>query len=90
MRAYFTEEIIAALNKVEMAETLNGVAILCAEQGLYNCHRRLIAEYFRMKFPQIEVEHLGLAYDRYGCEKNGVPRDILEDTRIFIQKLQSD
>ena len=89
-RAYFTDEVIAALNKVEKAESLDGVAILCAEQELYNCHRLLIAEYFRMKFPQINVKHLGLAHDRYGGEKNGVPYDILENTRTFIRQLQAN
>ena len=64
------------------------MAILCAEQELYNCHRLLIAEYFRAKFPQISVKHLGLAYDRYGFEKNAVPRGVLENTRTFIRLLQ--
>ena len=89
-KAYFTDKIIAALNKVETAESLDGVAILCAEQELYNCHRLLIAEYFRSKFPQINVSHLGLAYDRYRCEKNAVPCDILEKTRTFIRQLQTN
>lgn len=88
-KAYFTDKIVDALNKVEAAESLNGVAILGAEQELYNCHRLLISEYFRAKFPQIDVDHLGLAYDRFGCEKNGVSGDVLEKTRTFIQELQA-
>ena len=88
-RAYFTPEIISALNKVNDPSQLDGVAILCAEQALYNCHRLLIAEYFRLKFPQIAVKHLGLAYDRYGNEKNAVPRAVLENTRVFIRQLQT-
>lgn len=88
-RAYFTPEIVAALDQVEAPEPLDGVAILCAEQALYNCHRLLIAEYFRAKFPQIAVEHLGLAYDRYGSEKNAVPRAVLENTRALIRHLQA-
>lgn len=88
-RAYFTPQIVAALNQVEDPEQLDGVAVLCAEQELYNCHRLLIAEYFRAKFPQIGVRHLGLAYDRYGSEKNAVPRSVMENTRVFIRKLQT-
>ena len=86
-KAYFTPQVIAALNKVENAQELDGVAILCAEQELYNCHRLLIAEYFKAKFPQISLKHLGLAYDRYGNEKNAVPYAVMHNTRIFIKKI---
>ena len=86
-KAYFTPTIIAALNKVQSAEELDGAAILCAEQELYNCHRLLIAEYFAAKFPSLAVKHLGLAYDRYGNEKNAVPRAVMHNTRIFIKQL---
>lgn len=86
-KAYFTPQVIAALNKVENAEELDGVAILCAEQELFNCHRLLIAEYFKAKFPQIQLKHLGLAYDRYGNEKGEVPYSVLHNTRIFIKQL---
>ena len=89
-KAYFTPEIIAALNKVEDPAQLDGVAILCAEQALYNCHRLLIAEYFKAKFPQISVKHLGLAYDRYGMEKNAVPLTVLNNTRLYIRQLQAN
>ncbi len=89
-RAYFTSEIVAALNKTENPEELDSVAILCAEQELYNCHRLLIAEYFRLKFPQIGVKHLGLAYDRYGNEKKAVPETVLQNTRAFIRQIQSN
>lgn len=86
-RAYFTPEVIAVLNKIERAEDLDGVAILCAEQELYNCHRLLIAEYLKARFPQIQIEHLGLAYDRYGGEKNAVPAAVMEQTLAYIRKL---
>ena len=86
-KAYFTTEIVDALNKVENFEQLDGVAILCAEQELYNCHRLLIAEYFHAKFPQLGIKHLGLAYDRYGGEKNGVPLPVMANTRLFIRQL---
>ena len=86
-KAYFTPEIVAALNKVKSADELDGVAILCAEQELYNCHRLLIAEYFKAKFPEISIEHLGLAYDRYGNEKGAVPHQSMQNTRVLIRQL---
>ena len=86
-RLIFTPLIIAALNKVETADELDGVAVLCAEQELYNCHRLLIAEYFKAKFPQMEIEHLGLAYDRCGSEKKAVPYAVMYNTRLYIKQL---
>ena len=85
-KAYFTPQIIAALNQIT-AEESDGTAILCAEQELYNCHRLLIAEYLKARFPQIEIRHLGLAYDRQGNEKDGVPCTIMHNTRAYIQQL---
>ena len=52
-----------------------------------NCHRLLIAEYFKARFPQIEIRHLGLAYDRYGNEKDAVPNDVMYNTRQYIKQL---
>jgi hypothetical protein len=87
-KAYFTPQIIRALNNVKIQElALDGVAILCAEQELFNCHRVLIAEYLKMRFPQIKIEHLGLAYDRYGNEKGAVPNQIMIGTRQYIENL---
>ena len=86
-RAYFTPQIIEVLNKVTLEE-LDGLAILCAEQELYNCHRLLIAEYLSARFPQqIEIIHLGLAHDRYDNEKGAVPPSIMNDTRVYIKSL---
>ena len=87
-QAYFTPQIIAALNTVKTAEELDGVAVLCAEQELFNCHRLLIAEYFKAKFTDnITVRHLGLAYDRYGREKGAVPTEVMYNTRNYISQL---
>ena len=85
-KAYFTPQVVAALNKVTLEE-LDKTAVLCAEQELYNCHRLLIAEYLQARFPMLVVEHLGLAYDRYGFEKGAVPRDVLIRTRQYIREL---
>ena len=39
-------------------EDLESCALLCAEPTAEMCHRRLLAEYFKAHFPQIEVVHL--------------------------------
>ena len=86
-KAYFTPQVLAALDAVKSAEEIDGVGILRAEQELYNCHRLLIAEYFKAKFPEIQIKHLGLAYDRNGDEKNAVPRAVMYNTRNYISQL---
>lgn len=88
-QAYFTPQLIESLNKITVEE-LDGTAILCAEQELYNCHRLLIAEYFKARFPQIKIKHLGLAYDRFGNEKDAVPNDVMFNTRHHIRQLVSE
>lgn len=40
------------------AEKLDGCALLCAEATHHQCHRRLLAEYFKAHFSQIEIVHL--------------------------------
>ena len=37
---------------------LEGCALLCAEPTAEMCHRRLLAEYFKKEFPEIEIIHL--------------------------------
>ena len=40
------------------AEDLDGCVLLCSEETADMCHRRLLAEYFEEKMPEIEVIHL--------------------------------
>ncbi len=40
------------------AEDLDGCVLLCSEATADMCHRRLLAEYFEDKMPEIEVVHL--------------------------------
>ena len=40
------------------AEDLDGCVLLCAEPTAEMCHRRLLAEYFKAHFPEIEVVHI--------------------------------
>jgi uncharacterized protein (DUF488 family) len=37
---------------------LDGACLLCSEEKPQECHRRLVAEYFRDKWPEIEIVHL--------------------------------
>ena len=39
-------------------EDLEGCALLCAEPTAEMCHRRLLAEYSKAKFPEIKIIHL--------------------------------
>ena len=44
-------------NKIS-AEELNNACLLCSEPTPEQCHRRLVAEYFKEKFENIEIKHL--------------------------------
>lgn len=39
-------------------ETLDGACLLCSEDTAEHCHRRLVAEYLKEKWEQVEIEHL--------------------------------
>ena len=45
-------------NIVITAEELNNSCFLCSEPTPERCHRRLVAEYFKEKFGNIEIKHL--------------------------------
>ncbi len=40
------------------AEDLNNSCLLCSEPTPEQCHRRLVAEYFKEKFGDFEIKHL--------------------------------
>ena len=40
------------------AEELNNACLLCSEPTPEQCHRNLVAEYFREKFGNIDIKHL--------------------------------
>jgi uncharacterized protein (DUF488 family) len=44
-------------NKIS-SEELNNACLLCSEPTPEKCHRRLVAEYFKEKFGDIEIKHL--------------------------------
>ena len=37
---------------------LDGCCLLCSEEKPKKCHRRLVAEYFSNRWPEIEIVHL--------------------------------
>ena len=39
-------------------EILDGACLLCSEGKPDHCHRRLVAEYLKEKWPDIEIEHI--------------------------------
>ena len=40
-------------------EIQDGGCLLCSEGKPHNCHRRLVAEYLKKKWGDVEIEHLG-------------------------------
>jgi len=39
-------------------QLLDGGCLLCSEEKPHHCHRRLVAEYLRERWADIEIEHL--------------------------------
>jgi uncharacterized protein (DUF488 family) len=39
-------------------EMLDGGCLLCSEEKPHHCHRRLVAEYLKDKWADVEIEHL--------------------------------
>lgn len=39
-------------------ETLDGGCLLCSEETADHCHRRLVAEYLKEHWPDVEIEHI--------------------------------
>ena len=39
-------------------EQLDGGCLLCSEDKPHHCHRRLVAEYLKKKWGNVEIEHL--------------------------------
>jgi uncharacterized protein (DUF488 family) len=59
----YAKKFLALLDQRAVEETipkklLDGACLLCSEEKPQKCHRRLVAEYFRGKWPEIEIVHL--------------------------------
>lgn len=51
---------LMAKRKIEAMDRaqLDGGCLLCSEDKPHHCHRRLVAEYLREKWGDVEIEHL--------------------------------
>lgn len=51
---------LMARRKIENIERsrLDGGCLLCSEEKPHHCHRRLVAEYLKSKWSDVEIEHL--------------------------------
>ncbi len=51
---------LMAERKIEKIDkrVLDGGCLLCSEDKPHNCHRRLVAEYLKDKWGDVEIEHL--------------------------------
>ena len=41
-------------------DVLNNSCLLCSEDQPHHCHRRLVAEYLKEQWDDVEIEHLGM------------------------------
>ena len=39
-------------------DILDGACLLCSEETPHHCHRRLVAEYLKEHWPEVEIEHI--------------------------------
>ncbi len=46
------------IEKTVSPDLLDGACLLCSEEKPLHCHRRLVAEYLRDKWGNVEIEHL--------------------------------
>ena len=51
---------LMARRKIENIDrsTLDGGCLLCSEDKPHHCHRRLVAEYLKNKWGDVEIEHI--------------------------------
>src|SRR6266478_6396495 len=51
---------LMAIRKIENLDRsrLDGGCLLCSEDKPHHCHRRLVAEYLKEKWGDVEIEHL--------------------------------
>ncbi|MDX6081469.1 DUF488 domain-containing protein [Xanthomonas campestris pv. incanae] len=51
---------LMAQRKIESLDqsSLDGACLLCSEDKPHHCHRRLVAEYLKRSWPNVEIHHL--------------------------------
>jgi uncharacterized protein (DUF488 family) len=47
-----------AIERTISPDLLDGGCLLCSEESPHHCHRRLVAEYLRDRWKDVEIEHL--------------------------------
>jgi uncharacterized protein (DUF488 family) len=58
-RQQFLELIRARkIERTLSPDLLNGGCLLCSEESPHHCHRRLVAEYLRHAWTDVEIEHI--------------------------------
>ncbi len=60
-----TRRIESVLSK----EVVNNGCLLCSENQPHHCHRRLVAEYLREHWGEMEIRHLGHGKDHPGIHE---------------------
>lgn len=46
------------IEKKVSRDILDGACLLCSEETPHHCHRRLVAEYLKEHWPEVEIEHI--------------------------------
>ena len=46
------------IEKKVSRDILDGACLLCSEETPHHCHRRLVAEYLKEHWPDVEIEHI--------------------------------
>ena len=59
----YEAKFLALMAERKVEETLerdaiDGACLLCSEPAPEHCHRRLVAEYFQQRWPEVEIEHI--------------------------------
>lgn len=58
----YAEEFLSLMRKRRIEandpETLDGACLLCSEDQPHHCHRRLVAEYLKDHWPDVQIVHL--------------------------------
>lgn len=57
-RKFFNLMIERQIEKSVLPTTMNGGCLLCSEATPEHCHRRLVAEYLRDQWHDLEIKHL--------------------------------
>ena len=57
-RKFFNLMIERQIEKNVLPTAINGGCLLCSEATPEHCHRRLVAEYFRDQWHDLEIKHL--------------------------------